>query len=126
MAKKLNMQKVNFISIVAVLAIITSACLGSFPTQTQSPPATVAIQQETPAQSSSGAVPAWLQVYFTNPNPPDQVDQGIDKVVVQAVEQASLTIDVASFDFTLPSFTNALVNASKRGVKVCVGQSGTT
>jgi phosphatidylserine/phosphatidylglycerophosphate/cardiolipin synthase-like enzyme len=36
------------------------------------------------------------------------------------IDAAKKTIDLTSFDFTLPSFTNALENAFKRGVKVRV------
>jgi phosphatidylserine/phosphatidylglycerophosphate/cardiolipin synthase-like enzyme len=68
----------------------------------------------------SGASLPWLQVFFTNPNPPDDQAHGIDKNVVPLIEGAKSTIDVASFDFNLPSVTNALVNAKKRGVKVRV------
>ena len=117
------MRKINWISVLALLAVLTAACLASTPTQsslpTQSKP-TAAQTATATLPDNSGTLPAWLQVYFTNPNPPDQVDNGIDKIAVQAVDNASQTIDVASFDFTLPSFTNALVNASNRGVKVRV------
>lgn len=63
---------------------------------------------------------SWLQVFFTNPNPPDDLAHGIDKNVVPLIDGAKSTVDVASFDFNLPSVTNALVNAKKRGVKVRV------
>src|SRR5215510_9271258 len=47
----------------------------------------------------------WLKVYFTNPNPPDQPDTGIDQFVVPVLNAAQKSIDVTSFDFTLPSVT---------------------
>jgi phosphatidylserine/phosphatidylglycerophosphate/cardiolipin synthase-like enzyme len=59
-------------------------------------------------------------VYFTNPNPPDQVGKGIDNIVVPVINAAKRSIDVTSFDLNLPSFVNALVAAQQRGVKVRV------
>lgn len=62
----------------------------------------------------------WLKVYFTDPNPPDQVGNGIDRFVVPVLDVARTSIDVTSFDFNLPSVINALINARKRGVTVRV------
>ena len=95
------------------LAVLASACVPA------SKP------QPSPMLPSSGATPSgedlpWLQVFFTNPNPPDDLAHGIDKNVVALLDAAKSTIDVASFDFNLPGVTNALVNAKKRGVKVRV------
>lgn len=69
--------------------------------------------------------PDWLMVYFTNPNPPDQVNSGIDQYVISSVASAQKTIDVTSFDINLPAFVNALVAASQRGVQVRVVYDGT-
>jgi phosphatidylserine/phosphatidylglycerophosphate/cardiolipin synthase-like enzyme len=63
---------------------------------------------------------SWLKVYFTDPNPPDNLSNGIDRFVIQVLNAAQHSIDVASFDFNLSSVTTALVNASQRGVKVRV------
>jgi len=73
----------------------------------------------TPAPPSAG-MPGWLKVYFTNPNPPDNTQNGIDQFVVPVLSNATQTIDVTSFDLNLPSVVNALVEASQRGVKVRV------
>lgn len=62
----------------------------------------------------------WLQIYFTHSDPPDNTKNGIDQYIIAVLEQAKKAIDVASFDFNLPSVTNALVEASQRGVKVRV------
>jgi phosphatidylserine/phosphatidylglycerophosphate/cardiolipin synthase-like enzyme len=99
------------------LAVLVSAC------------APVPKPQPTPTQPAgggpitvtpSGTSLTWLQVFFTNPNPPGDQSNGIDKNVVPLIDGAKRTIDVASFDFNLPSVTNALINAQKRGVKVRV------
>ena len=77
------------------------------------------------SQPQTGGLLGWLKIEFTNPVPPDNVANGIDKTVVDAVNQAQKTIDVTSFDLNLPSFVNALVAASKRGVQVHVVYDGT-
>ncbi len=66
----------------------------------------------------TGSLPSWLVVYFTRPDPPDNVEQGIDQYVLPEIQGAARSIDVTSFDFNLPSLVNALADASKRGVKV--------
>jgi phosphatidylserine/phosphatidylglycerophosphate/cardiolipin synthase-like enzyme len=65
-------------------------------------------------------MPSWMTVYFTDPNPPDQVNNGIDRYVTPTLKGAKKTIDVTSFDLNLPSVVNALVDAKKRGVAVRV------
>jgi phosphatidylserine/phosphatidylglycerophosphate/cardiolipin synthase-like enzyme len=65
-------------------------------------------------------MPSWLSVYFSDPNPPDQVNSGIDRFVTPVLKDAKKTIDVTSFDLNLPSVVNALVDAKKRGVAVRV------
>lgn len=62
----------------------------------------------------------WLKVYFTNPNPPDNQANGIDRMIVTAIQGAKKSIDVASFDLNLPSIVSSLIDAKKRGVTVRV------
>jgi len=85
----------------------------------------IATKWPTSSPPASSPANAWLKVYFTNPDPPDQVDSGIDKVVVAEVDKAKHTIEVTSFDLNLPSFVNALAAAARRGVKVRVVYDGT-
>ena len=59
-----------------------------------------------------------ITVYFTTPS--DQTANGIDQHVVADLDKAEKTIDLASFDFNLPSVTNALARAEGRGVTVRV------
>ena len=73
-----------------------------------------------PTATPVAGMPGWLKVYFTNPDPPDNTQNGIDQIVVSALDSATQTIDVTSFDLNLPSVVNALVEASQRGVKVRV------
>ncbi len=69
-------------------------------------------------------LPLWLSVYFTDPNPPDNLGHGIDEYVQASIDGATKTIDVASFDLNLPSLVNALARASQRGVSVNVVYDG--
>lgn len=66
----------------------------------------------------AGNVLPWLSVYFTNPDPPDQANSGIDRQVVPLINAARRRIDAAFFDFNLPSVVNALIGAHRRGVEV--------
>ncbi|HZU86712.1 MAG TPA: phospholipase D-like domain-containing protein [Anaerolineaceae bacterium] len=71
----------------------------------------------------------WLTLYFTNPKDPNVTSNGIDQVVVAEIGNAKTSIDVASFDLNLPSISEALVSAQKRGVIVRVvvdGVNGST
>jgi phosphatidylserine/phosphatidylglycerophosphate/cardiolipin synthase-like enzyme len=99
------------------LAVLASACV---PTPTPQPLPTLPSNGDSSTATPSGDVLPWLQVFFTKPNPPDNQAHGIDNYVVPLIDGAKSTIDVASFDFNLPSVTNALVNAKNRGVKVRV------
>jgi phosphatidylserine/phosphatidylglycerophosphate/cardiolipin synthase-like enzyme len=74
---------------------------------------------------AAGSLPAWLTVYFTDPNPPDNLGHGIDQYVQPVLDAATQTIDVTSFDLNLPNLVNSLVNAGKRGVKVRLVYDGT-
>jgi phosphatidylserine/phosphatidylglycerophosphate/cardiolipin synthase-like enzyme len=81
------------------------------------------------SQPASGNLPAWLTVYFTDPNPPDNVGAGVDRYIVPLLDGATQTIDLTSFDLNLPSVLDALVSASGRGVRVRVvydGENGET
>lgn len=93
---------------------LLSACNGASNPATPTP-----FQPDLPGDSDqSGDLPGWLSIYFTNPTAPDRRENGIDRVVVAALESATQSIDVASFDFDLPGITQALVEASQRGVQV--------
>ena len=61
-----------------------------------------------------------IQVYFTDPTAVHAADYegGPDEVLVAALDQARLTVDVAAYSLDLWSIRDALVNAHKRGVVV--------
>jgi phosphatidylserine/phosphatidylglycerophosphate/cardiolipin synthase-like enzyme len=91
--------------------------------QLSSPQPAESVQNSATGQSGNLTV-SWLQVFFTNPNPPDNAGNGIDQGVVKDINNARRSIDVTSFDFNLPSFVNALVAASQHGVHVRVVVDG--
>ncbi len=70
-------------------------------------------------------LPNDLAIYFTDPNPPDNLGQSIiDRQVQPALNAAATSIDATSFDLNLPGVVNALAAASLRGVKVRVVYDG--
>lgn len=121
----------RFFLILAFFAVIcygTYSLLGfngTFPLA----PAPVFTQPAVPASTgqtqAQAGLPDWLQVYFTDPNPPDVLGKGIDQYIKKDIDSAAKTIDITSFDLNNPSLINALVVASKRGVKVRVVYDGT-
>jgi phosphatidylserine/phosphatidylglycerophosphate/cardiolipin synthase-like enzyme len=107
------------ILILATIALITLLVVGCSSGTAVTPPLSVS------PSASIGELPGWLAIYFTNPNPPDNLGHGLDQNVQPVIDSATKTIDVTSFDLNLPSLVNALVNASNRGVKVRVAYDGT-
>ena len=104
--------------LIAVILLSTLAC-----DLTISPVTGVPATQTNQAVSNSGSsqnFPPWLTVYFTDPDPPDNMGHGIDQYVVAVLNNASVSIDAASLDLNLPGVVNALVRASQRGVIVRV------
>jgi phosphatidylserine/phosphatidylglycerophosphate/cardiolipin synthase-like enzyme len=70
-----------------------------------------------PASSGSVSSPTnWLQLYFINPTTAKA--NSFETVLVNAINQATTSIDIASFDFNLKNVVDALAAAQKRGVKV--------
>ena len=76
-------------------------------------------------QASPTSVPStgnsWYQLYFSNPQYPDDPSDhhgGIDTHLVDLMNKATKTIDVADYDFDLADVSDAMVQASQRGVRV--------
>jgi phosphatidylserine/phosphatidylglycerophosphate/cardiolipin synthase-like enzyme len=71
-------------------------------------------------QSGYGVRGPWFELYFTNPASPlsPQGTGGIDGPLVQAIDAARLSIDVAVYSISLNSVRNALLNAHDRGVTI--------
>ena len=63
----------------------------------------------------------WYQVYFTDPHYPDNPADhhgGIDTHLVDLMNKATKTIDVADYDFDLADVATAMSQAEARGVRV--------
>lgn len=106
-----------------LMMLVLVAVFYFFGNSPATPATPTALVPTIPSLSENG-LPSWLQVYFTNPNPPDNTANGIDQYVVPVLNQATQTIDVTSFDLNLPSVVDALAAASRRGVQVRVVVDG--
>jgi phosphatidylserine/phosphatidylglycerophosphate/cardiolipin synthase-like enzyme len=73
-------------------------------------------------QSGFGVRGLWFELYFTDPNSPlsPQATGGLDGPLVEAIDAARLSIDVAAYSISLNSVRNALLRAHDRGVTVRV------
>ena len=62
----------------------------------------------------------WFELYFTNPDSPiaPQGQGGPDGPLVEAIDAAHLSVDVAAYSISLNSVRNALLRAHDRGVTV--------
>lgn len=64
---------------------------------------------------------SWYQLYFTNPIYPDNPKNhtgGLDTHLVDLMNKATKTLDVADYDFDLADVAAAMVKAKQRGVVV--------
>lgn len=124
------MKLKRFIYLLVVLSLSLSACGEGTPTVT--PDADIT---QTPAdevvpidlQAGYGLRGPWFEVYVTNPDSPlsPQGTGGIDGPLVEAINAARLSVDVAAYSITLNSVRNALINAHRRGVRVRIVMEST-
>ena len=110
------------IALVTILLTLVIGCESSLPIPAQI--TTLPPNPITAIPSTSQNLPGWLKVFFTDPNPPDNLGHGIDQFVVPVLDHATLSIDATSLDLNLPSVVNALARANQRGVKVRVVYDG--
>ncbi len=92
------------------------------PTATTPPPATNASGVVT-AQIPGGfiAQKGFWQLYFTNPSGSRDASTyrgGIDELLAASIAAARQTIDIAAYEFNLPTLTRAVLDAHARGVQV--------
>lgn len=71
-------------------------------------------------QAGYGVRGPWFELYFTNPTSPlaSQGTGGVDGPLVETIDAARLSIDVAAYSLSLNSVRNALIRAHDRGVTV--------
>lgn len=63
----------------------------------------------------------WWEVYFTDPltlNNPDVIAGSIEEKLIEFINNAQVSIHIASFEFNLTPVANALIAAKNRGVDV--------
>jgi phosphatidylserine/phosphatidylglycerophosphate/cardiolipin synthase-like enzyme len=116
------------LALVLVLAIVGVVLLARRPAgaPAAAPPVVVASPQPatgaSPRPAQAAAAGAW-EVAFTTPLPPPDRDpskhQGsLDAKLVQLMDRATATMDVADYDFDLANVADAMARATKRGVRV--------
>ena len=102
-----------------ILGLVLFACSPITPVASTLPrdfPAAATPLAETTIATRTAA--DWIQVYFTDPTAIHATDYegGPDEVLVAALDQARLSVDVAAYSLDLWSIRDALINAHKRGV----------
>ena len=115
------------LSILLFIGILPSACANI---QQISTPAVNVTQRANPGthitpielQSGYGVRGTWYELYFTDPASPlaSQATGGLDGPLVEAIDAARLSIDVAAYSLGLNSVRYALLRAHDRGVTVRV------
>ncbi|MGN6562391.1 MAG: phospholipase D-like domain-containing protein [Thermomicrobiales bacterium] len=92
------------------------------PSTSNQPAAPVNTGSPIPNIGSGGSVTgSWYQLYFTDPKYPDNPANhkgGLDTHLVQLMDTAKVSLDVADYDFDLADVADAMVRAKKRGVTV--------
>ena len=113
-----------------VVSLLLSACGDVTPTTTPDGDITQTPSDEyTPIdlQAGYGLRGSWFELYMTNPDSPlsPQGTGGVDGPIVESIDAARLSVDVAAYSITLNSVRNALLNAHDRGVTVRIVMEST-
>src|SRR5687767_2790198 len=117
----------SFLSLLLSTCFLLSAC-GNVPpvpvteTDPPQPTTTGTVITSIELQSGYGVRGPWFELYFTNPASPlsPQGTGGVDGPLVEAIDAARLSIDVAAYSLSLNSVRNALIRAHERGATVRV------
>lgn len=116
-------------SFLAVLCLVVSACgnIPSGPATATEAPIGITLTSEaslTPIdlQAGFGVRGPWFELYFTDPTSPLSLQGtgGVDGPLVDAIDAAHLSVDVAAYSLSLNSVRSALIRAHERGVTVRV------
>ena len=91
-------------------------------TPTSTPTATPTATPVPTVTPSVSITPDWVEVFFSKiPSDPTQevnLDENIDKKLIQKLNNATKSIDMAVFELDSVTIADALINAKKRGVTV--------
>jgi len=115
------MKYTKIIFTLLIFSMIFASCdtLSAASDQTSVPPNP---EQTYPIDLASGygLGGSWYEVYFTDPesNYADQLSDGPDIHLVDAIDNARMSVDVAAYSITLNSVRYALIRAHQRGVPV--------
>lgn len=101
-------------SLIAVSLLATFLCSCVVAPDATQPPATVT-ETGTPPETTSPFV-----VYFTTPEQDLAVEngEGVERYLVEAIDSAKSSLDIAIYNFTLKSVSDAAIRAHQRGVTV--------
>jgi len=107
----------QFNTILLIITLLLPACAKSIPDESTPSPTSLA---PIPSGINSGVAASGIQIYFTDPTAVHATDYegGPDEVLVAALAQARLSVEVAAYSLDLWSIRDALINAHKRGVVV--------
>ena len=107
------------LGIAALLVVLAGLALGA--RWLLSRPARVPLEPPSTLGSGVTSAGSWYQVYFTQPRYPDDPaghHGGIDTHLVDLMDGARTSIDVADYDFDLATVADAMARAAGRGVRV--------
>ena len=106
----------RFFILFLIASIALSACGQAAPTPVPGTEAVTPID----LQAGYGIRGSWFELYVTNPDSPlsPQGTGGVDGPLVESIDSARLSIDVAAYSISLNSVRNALIRAHDRGVNV--------
>lgn len=116
---------------IAAFLLLLAGCLPASPTAVGTVPATLEPIPVTETKSAPelilmqagyGMHGSWYDLYFTDPTSPYAAQEtgGLDTPLVEAIDSARLSVDVAAYSLSLPSVRDALIRAHRRGVAVRV------
>ncbi len=102
-----------------LLTVVLAACQPGTPLPGEpQPPTATAV----PPTAGIPSLPAWIQIYFTDPDAPSAASYrgGPDEALAAAIDETRLSIDLAVYSLNLWSVRDALLRAYRRGVAVRV------
>jgi phosphatidylserine/phosphatidylglycerophosphate/cardiolipin synthase-like enzyme len=103
----------------ALLLITALAITATFLLSLNGPGSLYEVGSQVVPTSSPIQIGSWYAVYFTD-RTLEGFSDGPDEPLVESIEQAQLSVDMAAYDLSLWSVRDALMNAYERGLSVRV------